>query len=127
MWCGDRQACFAAEPVISERPALPSALQVFAFDVNRNQVLGSSPKKMTEVFPAIEPRNHPLRSLDAAYYSYAHRAVFLFKGSAYWRVASAEDRQRRPGLPPDGLFPRQPIPEKWFDVCDVHTSTLNMS
>ncbi|ELK36821.1 Matrix metalloproteinase-21 [Myotis davidii] len=100
---------------------------VFAFNVNRNQVLGSSPKKMTEVFPAIEPRNHPLRSLDAAYYSYAHRAVFLFKGSAYWRVASAEDRQRRPGLPPNGLFPRQPIPEKWFDVCDVHTSTLNMS
>ncbi|XP_070289331.1 matrix metalloproteinase-21 [Myotis yumanensis] len=100
---------------------------VFAFDVNRNQVLGSSPKKMTEVFPAIEPRNHPLRNLDAAYYSYANRAVFLFKGSAYWRVASAEDRQQRPGLPPNGLFPRQPIPEKWFDVCDVHTSTLNMS
>ncbi|KAK1333379.1 hypothetical protein QTO34_005762 [Cnephaeus nilssonii] len=100
---------------------------VFAFDVTRNRVLGSSPKKMTEVFPAIEPRNHPLRSLDAAYYSYAHRAVFLFKGSAYWRVASDGDRQRRPGLPPNGLFPGQPIPEKWFDVCDVHASTLNMT
>ncbi|XP_036295228.1 matrix metalloproteinase-21 [Pipistrellus kuhlii] len=100
---------------------------VFAFDVPRNRVLGSSPKKMTEVFPAIQPRNHPLRSLDAAYYSYAHRAVFLFKGSAYWRVASDGDRKRRPGLPPNGLFPAQPIPDKWFDVCDVHASTLNMS
>lgn len=101
--------------------------QVFAFDTNRNRVLGSYPKKMADAFPAIEPRDHPLRDLDAAYYSYAHKAVFLLKGSAYWRVASDRDRQQRAGLPPNGVFPRQPIPQKWFDVCDVHASTLDMS
>ncbi|XP_066096493.1 matrix metalloproteinase-21 [Saccopteryx bilineata] len=98
---------------------------VFAFDVNRNQVLGSYPKRMTEVFPAVEPRNHPLRNLDSAYYSYAHRAVFLFKGSAYWQVADG-DMQQRAGLPPNGLLPKRPVSQKWFDVCDVHPSTLHM-
>ncbi|XP_037015038.2 matrix metalloproteinase-21 [Artibeus jamaicensis] len=100
---------------------------VFAFDVNRNRVLGSYPKELADAFPAIERRDHPLRDLDAAYYSYAHKAVFLLKGSAYWKVASDGDRQRRAGLPPNGVFPRQPIPRKWFDVCDVHASTLDMS
>lgn len=102
-------------------------MQVFEFDVDRNQVLGARPKKMTDVFPAIEPRNHPFRNLDSAYYSYAHKSVFLFKGSAYWKVASDGDRRQRPRLPPNGVFPKRPVPEKWFDVCDVHASTLNMS
>ncbi|ELK11835.1 Matrix metalloproteinase-21 [Pteropus alecto] len=99
---------------------------VFAFDVNRNQVLGSYPKKMTDVFPAVEPQSHPVRHLDAAYYSYAHKAVFLFKGHQYWKVVSDEDRRRRPGLPSNGVLPPRPISGTWFDVCDVHTSTLNM-
>ncbi|XP_045710506.1 matrix metalloproteinase-21 [Phyllostomus hastatus] len=102
---------------------------VFAFDVNRNRVLGSYPKQMADAFPAVEPRDHPLRDLDAAYYSYAHKAVFLLKGSAYWRVAGDGDRPRgrRAGLPPNGVFPRQRVSRKWFDVCDVHASTLDMS
>ncbi|XP_016065992.1 PREDICTED: matrix metalloproteinase-21 [Miniopterus natalensis] len=100
---------------------------VFAFDVNRNQVLSSYPKRMTEVFPATEPGNHPLRNLDSAYYSYAHKSVFLFKGSAYWRVASDGDRRRGAWLPPNSVFPKEPISGKWFDVCDVHTSTLSMA
>ncbi|GAB5578874.1 macrophage metalloelastase isoform X2 [Prionailurus iriomotensis] len=47
---------------------------VFAFDVNRNQVLDSYPMKITEVFPGIEPQNHPFRNIDSAYYSYAHNS-----------------------------------------------------
>ncbi|XP_053779083.1 matrix metalloproteinase-21 [Desmodus rotundus] len=100
---------------------------VFAFDVNSNRVLGSYPKKMADTFPAVEPGDHPLRDLDAAYYSYAHKSVFLLKGNAYWKVVNDRDRQQRVGLPPNGVFPRQPIPGKWFDVCDVHASTLDMS
>nr|XP_019597748.1 PREDICTED: matrix metalloproteinase-21 [Rhinolophus sinicus] len=99
---------------------------VFAFDVNRNQVLGSYPKKMTDVFPAIEPQNHPFRSIDSAYYSFAHKSVFFFKGSLYWKVVTDADRRQRPWLPSNGVFPKKPISEKWFDVCDVHASTLNM-
>ncbi|XP_054546494.1 matrix metalloproteinase-21 [Talpa occidentalis] len=99
---------------------------VFAFDVNRNRVLDSYPKKMTEVFPGVEPQNHPFRSLDSAYYSYAHKSLFFFKGNAYWRVVSDKDKQHRSWLPPNGLLPKQSISEKWFDVCDVHTSTLSV-
>ena len=102
-------------------------MQVFAFDVNSNRVLGSYPKKMADTFPAVEPGDHPLRDLDAAYYSYTHKSVFLLKGNAYWKVVNDRDRQQRVGLPPNGVFPRQPIPGKWFDVCDVHASTLDMS
>ncbi|KAM7073446.1 matrix metalloproteinase-21 [Molossus nigricans] len=99
---------------------------VFEFDVARNHVLGSRPKKMTEVFPAIEPRDHPFRNLDSAYYSYAHKSVFFLKGNAYWKVVSDGDRRQRPWLPPNGVFPKRSIPETWFDVCDVHASTLSM-
>lgn len=100
---------------------------MFAFDVHRNRVLGSYPKKMVDVFPAAEPQSHPVGHLDAAYYSYAHRSVFFFKGRRYWKVASEEDRRRRPGLPADGVLPPRPISGTWFDVCDVHTSALSVS
>ncbi|KAM6185916.1 matrix metalloproteinase-21 [Rhynchocyon petersi] len=99
---------------------------VFAFDVNRNQVLHSYPKKMTEVFPAIVSQNHPVRSIDAAYYSYAHNSVFFLKGNSHWRVLNDKDRQHNSQLPANGLFPQEPVSGKWFDVCDVHTSTLSM-
>ncbi|XP_049502565.1 matrix metalloproteinase-21 [Panthera uncia] len=99
---------------------------VFAFDVNRNQVLDSYPMKITEVFPGMEPQNHPFRNIDSAYYSYAHNSVFLLKGNAYWKVVNAKDKQHQPWLPSNGLFPKQPISGRWFDICDVHASTLNM-
>lgn len=101
-------------------------LQVFPFDVNRNQVLNSYPKKMSQVFPAVKPQNHPFRSIDSAYYSYAHSSIFFFKGNSYWKVVSDKDKQQNSQLPLNGLFPKKSISEKWFDVCDVHTSTLNM-
>ncbi|XP_002721290.3 matrix metalloproteinase-21 [Oryctolagus cuniculus] len=99
---------------------------VFAFDVNRNQVPSSYPVALTKAFPAVAPHSHPVRRIDAAYYSYAHGSLFFFKGSAYWKVVSAKDKQQNPQLPANGLLPEQPISEKWFDICDVHGSTLNM-
>nr|XP_035125317.2 matrix metalloproteinase-21 isoform X4 [Callithrix jacchus] len=99
---------------------------VFAFDVNRNRVLDSYPKKMTEVFPAVTPQDHPFRNVDSAYHSYAHNSVFLLKGNAYWKVVNDKDKQKNSWLPTNGLFPKKFISEKWFDVCDVHISTLNM-
>ncbi|XP_032031347.1 matrix metalloproteinase-21 [Hylobates moloch] len=99
---------------------------VFAFDVNRNRVLNSYPKKITEVFPAIIPQNHPFRNIDSAYYSYAYNSIFFFKGNAYWKVVNDKDKQQNSWLPANGLLPKKFISEKWFDVCDVHISTLNM-
>lgn len=99
------------------------ALQVFAFDINRNQVLDSYPMKITKAFPGIQLQNHPFRNIDSAYYSYAHNSIFFFKGSTYWKVVNNKDKQQRPWLPSDGLFPKRSISEQWFDVCNVHTST----
>nr|XP_020034945.1 matrix metalloproteinase-21 [Castor canadensis] len=99
---------------------------VFAFDVNRNQVLNSYPLKITEAFPAITPQNHPFSSIDLAYYSYAHNSVFFFKGNAYWKVVSDKDKQQNSRLPSNGVFPKKSTSGKWFDICDVHPSTLNM-
>ncbi|XP_037661258.1 matrix metalloproteinase-21 [Choloepus didactylus] len=99
---------------------------VFAFDINTNQVLNSYPRKIIKVFPAIIPQNHPFRNIDSAYYSYAHNSLFFFKGNTYWKVVNDKDKQQNSWLPSNGLFPKKSISGKWFDVCDVHTSTLNM-
>lgn len=89
-------------------------------------MLSSYPVTLTKAFPAVAPHSHPVRRIDVAYYSYAHSSLFLFKGSAYWKVVSAKDKQQNPQLPANGLLPEQPISETWFDICDVHSSTLNM-
>uniref|UniRef100_A0A8C1TU94 Matrix metallopeptidase 21 n=1 Tax=Cyprinus carpio TaxID=7962 RepID=A0A8C1TU94_CYPCA len=98
--------------------------QVFRFDVRMNRLASSSPQKLTEVFPAVVPGNHPLGNLDAAYFSYSHNTVFLLKGSWFWRMVSGRDRRRSASLPPNGLMPRRDVEQQWFDICDVHSSSL---
>ncbi|XP_074088300.1 matrix metalloproteinase-21 isoform X2 [Macrotis lagotis] len=99
---------------------------VFAFDVDRRQVVNSYPKSMVDAFPPVAPLNHPFRNIDSAYFSYAHNAIFFFKGNAYWRVVNDKDRQQNSSLSLNTLFPKKYISEKWFDICDVHPSTLKM-
>ncbi|XP_067285703.1 matrix metallopeptidase-21-like [Pseudorasbora parva] len=96
--------------------------RVFRFDVRMNRLASSSPQNLSAVFPAVIPGNHPVGHLDVAYFSYTHNAVFLLKGSRFWRVASGRDRRR--GAPPNGLLPGREVHEQWFDICDVHTSSL---
>uniref|UniRef100_F7A6T1 Matrix metalloproteinase-21 n=1 Tax=Monodelphis domestica TaxID=13616 RepID=F7A6T1_MONDO len=100
---------------------------VYAFDVKRNQVADSYPKRMMDVFPSVTPQDHPGGNLDSAYVSYAHNAVFFLQGNVYWRVVNTRDRQHNPSLAINGLLPRQYISQKWFDICDVHPSTLTMN
>ncbi|XP_066457789.1 matrix metalloproteinase-21 [Eleutherodactylus coqui] len=100
--------------------------QVFAFDVNRNHAVPNFPKKIVDVFPAVARNNHPGTNLDAAYYSYSHKALFLFKGKYFWRAVSDQDRQTNPALPLNALFPQQAISEQWFDICNVHSSLLKL-
>ncbi|NP_001304682.1 matrix metallopeptidase-21 precursor [Danio rerio] len=98
--------------------------QVFRFDVRMRRLASSSPQEMTEVFPAIVSGDHPVRSLDAAYFSYTHNTVFLLKGSLFWRVLSGKERRRRAFLPMNGLLAHRRVHEQWFDICDVHSSSL---
>ncbi|XP_059386292.1 matrix metallopeptidase-21 [Carassius carassius] len=98
--------------------------QVFRFDVRMHRLASSSPQKITEVFPAVVPGNHPLGNLDAVYFSYSHNTVFLLKGSWFWRMVSGRDRRRSASLPPNGLMPRRDVEQQWFDICDVHSSSL---
>ncbi|KAM4702817.1 matrix metalloproteinase-21 [Rhinophrynus dorsalis] len=100
--------------------------QVYAFDINTNKVVSNFPKRITDFFPAVAANNHPKGYLDAAYYSYTHSSLFLFKGKEFWRVANDRDRRKNPSLPYNGLFPKRTISEQWFDICNVHTSLLKM-
>uniref|UniRef100_A0A4X2ME35 Matrix metalloproteinase-21 n=1 Tax=Vombatus ursinus TaxID=29139 RepID=A0A4X2ME35_VOMUR len=99
---------------------------VFAFDVDRHQVDNSYPKRMVDAFPPVAPPNHPFRDIDSAYFSYAHSAIFFFKGNAYWRVVNDKDRRQNSSLAFNALFPKEYISQKWFDICDVHPSTVKM-
>ncbi|XP_051529564.1 matrix metallopeptidase-21 [Myxocyprinus asiaticus] len=98
--------------------------QVFRFDVRMNRLASSSPQKITEVFPAVTPGNHPVGNLDVAYFSYTHNTVFLLKGALFWRVLSGRDRRRNPSLPLNGLMSHRDVEMQWFDICDVHSSSL---
>ncbi|XP_063050193.1 matrix metallopeptidase-21-like [Engraulis encrasicolus] len=100
---------------------------VYAFDVKANRLARGYPKKITQVFPAVLPGNHPVANLDAAYFSYTHNAVFLLKGGGYWRVASTRDRLRRPSLPHNALLPRREVHEQWYDICNVHSTALKVA
>ncbi|XP_066518979.1 matrix metallopeptidase-21-like [Hoplias malabaricus] len=97
---------------------------VYRFDVRGNRLAAGSPKKMTEVFPAIAAGDHPVSHLDAAYFSYTHNALFLLKGTSYWRVVGSRERRLRTWLPYNGLLPRREVDQHWFDICDVHSSSL---
>ncbi|XP_045074852.1 matrix metallopeptidase-21-like [Coregonus clupeaformis] len=103
---------------------------VYAFDVTANSLAPGFPRKITAVFPAVVPGDHPGGNIDASYFSYTHNAVFLFKDAQFWRVAAAgrsRDRWRRPSLPHNGLMPHREVGEQWFDICNVHPSALKVA
>lgn len=98
------------------------------FDVTANSLAPGFPRKITAVFPAVTSGDHPGGNIDAAYFSYTHNAVFLFKDTQFWRVVGrSRDRWRRPSLPRNGLLPRRKVEEQWFDICNVHSSALKVA
>ncbi|XP_072523930.1 matrix metallopeptidase-21 [Salminus brasiliensis] len=97
---------------------------VYRFDVGAKQLAAGSPKKITELFPAVATGDHPVANLDAAYFSYSHNALFLLKGTSYWRVVGSRERRRKAWLPYNSLLPRREVDQQWFDICDVHMSSL---
>uniref|UniRef100_A0A8C7R867 Peptidase metallopeptidase domain-containing protein n=1 Tax=Oncorhynchus mykiss TaxID=8022 RepID=A0A8C7R867_ONCMY len=101
---------------------------VYVFDVTANRVSPGFPRKITAVFPAVVSGDHPGGSIDAAYFSYTHNAVFLFKDTQFWKVVGrSRDRWRRPALPRNGLLPHRKVEEQWFDICNVHPSALKVA
>ncbi|GCC17862.1 hypothetical protein chiPu_0017707 [Chiloscyllium punctatum] len=98
--------------------------QVTAFNVNTNMRVPGYPRRITDVFPALFPGDHPVSNLDAVYYSDTHRATFLFKGLYFWRVVNRHDRLSNPHLPYNGLQAKRKVSEQWLDICNVHPSAM---
>ncbi|XP_078509862.1 matrix metalloproteinase-21-like [Lissotriton helveticus] len=98
---------------------------VTAFNVELNHQVQSFPKSIVEVFPAVDPEDHPQGNLDAVYFSYSFKATFFIKGNFYWKMVNDRDRQANGSLPTKGLLPRSKISSHWFDICDVHPSMLH--
>ncbi|MCI4384600.1 hypothetical protein PGIGA_G00040720 [Pangasianodon gigas] len=97
---------------------------VYRFSVQANKLAAKSPQKMTELFPALTPGDHPTSNLDAAYFSYTHNTLFLLKGTSYWRVVGRRERKMKRSLPYNSLLPSREVRQQWFDICDVHASAL---
>ncbi|XP_026170985.1 matrix metallopeptidase-21 isoform X2 [Mastacembelus armatus] len=100
---------------------------VYAFDVEANSLARGFPKNIRDVFPPVVSRDHPDGSIDAAYFSYTHNAIFLLKGMRFWQVVGSRDRWRRPFLPRNGLLPHKEVDQQWFDICDVHPTALKLT
>ncbi|XP_068162289.1 matrix metallopeptidase-21 [Antennarius striatus] len=100
---------------------------VYAFNLEAGALARGFPKTLTEVFPAVESTDHPVRNIDAAYFSYTHNAIFLLKGTRFWQVVGGRDRRRRPFLPRNGLLPHKEVDQHWFDICNVHPSVLKLN
>ena len=101
--------------------------QVYAFSVEANSLARGFPKNIRDVFPPVESGDHPDGNIDAAYFSYSHNAIFLFKGTHFWRVVGSRNRWRRPFLPRNGLLPHKEVDQQWFDICDVHPTALKLT
>ncbi|XP_067851988.1 matrix metalloproteinase-21-like [Heptranchias perlo] len=101
--------------------------EVTAFTIDLNQKVNGFPKKIVDFFPPVVPGDHPMGNLDAAFYSYTHRALFLMKDKYSWKVVSEAERNLNPALPVKGLHGRSSVSERWFDICDVHSSMLSVS
>ncbi|XP_051870392.1 matrix metalloproteinase-21-like [Pristis pectinata] len=101
--------------------------EVTAFSIDINQKVNGFPKKIVDFFPSTVAGDHPVGNLDAAFYSYTHRALFLMKDRYSWKVVTEEERQLDPALPARGLHGRISVSEQWFDICDVHSSMLSLS
>ncbi|XP_029442067.1 matrix metalloproteinase-21-like [Rhinatrema bivittatum] len=99
---------------------------VTAFNINNHQRVGGYPKRIVDVFPPVVPGDHPVGNVHAVYYSYTHQAIFFFKGIFFWKIVDARDQLINPSLPCNGLLPKKKVAEQWFDICDVHPSTLAM-
>ncbi|XP_038649462.1 matrix metalloproteinase-21-like [Scyliorhinus canicula] len=101
--------------------------EVTAFTIDHNQKVNGFPKKIVDFFPPMVAGDHPVGNLNAAFYSYTHRALFFLKDRYYWRVASEMERQANPALPARGLHGRGKVSEQWYDICDIHPSMLHAS
>ncbi|XP_017289875.1 matrix metallopeptidase-21 [Kryptolebias marmoratus] len=100
---------------------------VYAFSVEGSSLARGFPKPIRDVFPPVERGDHPDGNIDAAYFSYTHGAIFLLKGTRFWRVAGSRERWRRPFLPRNGLLPHKQVDQQWFDICNVHPSALKLT
>ncbi|CAH2276289.1 matrix metallo ase-21-like isoform X1 [Pelobates cultripes] len=99
---------------------------VTAFSIERNKKVEHYPKRIIDVFPPVDPTDHPKAYIDAVYFSYTHMSTYFIKDKYFWKVVSDQERQANSSLPLNGLWPKKKINSKWFDICDVHPSVLSL-
>ncbi|XP_053321631.1 matrix metalloproteinase-21-like [Spea bombifrons] len=99
---------------------------VTAFSVDWNKKMENYPKRILEVFPPVDPTDHPKGYIDSVYYSYSHQSTYFIKDKFFWKVVSERERQANASLPVNGLWPKRKINSRWFDICDVHPSVLSL-
>ncbi|XP_063784479.1 matrix metalloproteinase-21-like [Pseudophryne corroboree] len=97
---------------------------VTAFSLDKNKMAENFPKRITDVFPSVDPGDHPIGHIDAVYVSYTYKETYFIKDRYYWKVVKDQDRQANASLPVNGLWPHKKINSKWYDICDVHPSVL---
>ncbi|KAL4660430.1 matrix metalloproteinase-21-like [Arapaima gigas] len=90
--------------------------QVWGFNMSSRQVQKGFPKHLLDMFPPSQTRDHPTAHLDAAYYSYFHRTLFLIKGLFFWEVSSG-GAGKSPSH--NTVLPRRRVAEQWKDLCNV--------
>uniref|UniRef100_A0A8C5MEA7 Peptidase metallopeptidase domain-containing protein n=1 Tax=Leptobrachium leishanense TaxID=445787 RepID=A0A8C5MEA7_9ANUR len=99
---------------------------VTAFNIEKNMKVENHPKRITDVFPPVDPSDHPKAYINAVYYSYSHQSTYFIKDKYYWKLVSDQERQVNSSLPLNGLWPKKKINSKWFDICEVHPSVLSL-
>ncbi|GAB6023256.1 Matrix metallopeptidase 21 [Chamberlinius hualienensis] len=92
---------------------------VYAYDVTKGKqgcCLPGYPKTIQEEFPSAPGNTQLPFNLDAVYYSYTDKTLYLFKDKEYWIDIAYSYHEWKNIHMVTGPYP---INQKWRDLCDV--------
>lgn len=99
-------------------------MQVWMYDpqdIGRNACCVHAKRLFTQLFPMLDPtdRNPLTGHVTTVYYSYHHRAVFMFRGEQVYELVAATSNGGGTNSAWAGLGRLRPWYNIWFDICDV--------
>nr|XP_039263243.1 matrix metalloproteinase-21-like isoform X2 [Styela clava] len=100
---------------------------VYKYDWRKSKVEGIY--EISKEFPGWGGASPLPNNIDSAYYSYTDSAHYFFKGMFYWKMADGRERYYNKGLkiPENAVGPRRYISNKWFYLCDVDITEMQMT
>ncbi|XP_052369962.1 uncharacterized protein LOC118372627 [Oncorhynchus keta] len=107
-----------------DRRDYSTSSRVYVFDVTANRVSPGFPRKITAVFPAVVSGDHPDGYAVLEGGGGAETAGGNRRCHATARCHASGLLPRNGPLPRNGLLPHRKVEEQWFDICNVHPSTL---